>query len=107
MLVMIIMIIVIMISFICRFIMNSLVQSENNYLDSLSRLVSSLINFVIIIIINFFIKIWFIITTNTIVTLVYPHQVNDYKKPLEESNPPILPEAKVETMFYRCCHPNC
>ena len=84
--------------------MNSLVQSENNYLDSLSRLVSSLINFVII---NLFIKIWFIITTNTIVTLVYPHQVNDYKKPLEESNPPILPEAKVETMFYRYCHPNC
>jgi len=48
-----------------RFIMNSLVQSENNYLDSLSRL------------------------------------VQDYKKPLEESNPPILPENKVETMFYR------
>merc|ERR1719346_198150 len=45
--------------------MNSLVQSENNYLDSLSRL------------------------------------VNDYKKPLEASNPPILPESKVETMFYR------
>jgi len=44
---------------------NSLVQSENNYLDSLARL------------------------------------VQDYKKPLEESNPPILPEAKVETMFYR------
>ena len=28
--------------------------------------------------------------------------MNDYKKPLEESNPPILPETKVETMFYRC-----
>ena len=48
-----------------RFIMNSLVQSENNYLDSLTRLVS------------------------------------DYKKPLEESNPPILTDSKVATMFYR------
>ena len=48
-----------------RFILNSLVQSENNYLDSLNRLVS------------------------------------DYKKPLEESNPPILTESKVATMFYR------
>ena len=48
-----------------RFIMNSLVQSENNYLDSLNRL------------------------------------VNDYKKPLEESNPPILTDSKVATMFYR------
>ena len=28
--------------------------------------------------------------------------MNDYKKPLEASNPPILPESKVETMFYRC-----
>ena len=48
-----------------RFIMNSLVQSENNYLESLTRLVS------------------------------------DYKKPLEESNPPILTDSKVATMFYR------
>ena len=48
-----------------RFIMNSLVQSENNYLDSLNRLVS------------------------------------DYKRPLEESNPPILTDSKVATMFYR------
>jgi len=48
-----------------RFIINSLVQSENNYLDSLNRL------------------------------------VNDYKKPLEESNPPILTDSKVATMFYR------
>ena len=31
----------IIVSFACRFIMNSLVQSENNYLDSLSRLVRS------------------------------------------------------------------
>ena len=45
--------------------MNSLVQSGNNYLDSLNRL------------------------------------VNDYKKPLEESNPPILTDSKVATMFYR------
>ena len=45
--------------------MNSLVQSENNYIDSLNRL------------------------------------VNDYKKPLEESNPPILTNSKVATMFYR------
>ena len=45
--------------------MNSLVQSENNYLESLTRLVS------------------------------------DYKKPLEESNPPILTDSKVATMFYR------
>ena len=48
-----------------RFIINSLVQSENNYLESLSRLIT------------------------------------DYKKPLEESNPPILSESKVSTMFYR------
>ena len=48
-----------------RFIINSLVQSENNYLESLTRLIS------------------------------------DYKKPLEESNPPILSEPKVATMFYR------
>ena len=45
--------------------MNSLVQSENNYFDSLTRLVS------------------------------------DYKKPLDESNPPILTDSKVATMFYR------
>ena len=44
---------------------DSLVQSENNYLDSLSRLIS------------------------------------DYKRPLEASNPPILSDSKVSTMFYR------
>ena len=48
-----------------RFIINSLVQSENNYLDSLNRLMA------------------------------------DYKVPLEESNPPILSDSKVATMFYR------
>ena len=48
-----------------RFIINSLVQSENNYLESLNRLIT------------------------------------DYKKPLEESNPPILSESKVSTMFHR------
>ena len=48
-----------------RFIINSLVQSENNYLDSLNRLIT------------------------------------DYKRPLEASNPPILSESKVTSMFYR------
>ena len=48
-----------------RFIINSLVQSENNYLDSLVRL------------------------------------VQDYQRPLEESNPPVLADTKVATMFYR------
>jgi len=48
-----------------RHIMNSLVQSENNYLASLERL------------------------------------INDYKTPLEESNPPILGLHKVNILFYR------
>ena len=48
-----------------RHIMNSLVQSENNYLASLERL------------------------------------INDYKQPLEESNPPILGLQKVNILFYR------
>ncbi|XP_023325596.1 rho guanine nucleotide exchange factor 10 [Eurytemora carolleeae] len=48
-----------------RFILNSLIQSENNYLESLQRL------------------------------------LEDYKKPLEESSPPILSENKVSTIFYR------
>jgi len=48
-----------------RLIINSLIQSENNYLDSLERL------------------------------------LKDYKKPLEESNPPILAENKVSMIFYK------
>lgn len=48
-----------------RYIVQSLVHSENNYVASLQRL------------------------------------VNDYKKPLEESNPPILSSSKVSILFHR------
>ena len=48
-----------------RHIISSLVVSENNYLASLTRLVT------------------------------------DYKLPLEESNPPILSQAKVDILFHK------
>lgn len=48
-----------------RYIIGSLVDSENSYINSLHRL------------------------------------INDYKKPLEESSPPVLSQNKINTIFYR------
>ncbi|GAB6028237.1 hypothetical protein CHUAL_002426 [Chamberlinius hualienensis] len=58
-----------------RYVIGTLVQSENSYIESLKKL------------------------------------VNEYKKPLEESSPPILSASKVATLFYQIpeilqCHMN-
>ncbi len=69
-----------------RHIIASLVHSENNYVASLQRLV------------NVSTRIHFTVDSSTIHN---PFSVQDYKRPLEDSNPPILSSSKVQVLFHR------
>lgn len=69
-----------------RHIVAAIVHSENSYVATLQRLVNvSVVEFISghFYLLNFF----------------FPFQ--DYKKPLEESNPPILSSTKIGTLFHR------
>ena len=71
-----------------RHIVASLVHSENSYVATLQRLVN-------------------VSLCNHAITLLEPSKVNvnsflqDYKRPLEESSPPILSSSKVDILFHR------